>query len=120
VVDRVRFIHTHAFSFSPRPGTAAARWGDDFVRGPAVNERIEVLNERARQHSLEFRQQFLGEVVEVLVERQETDESVRHGRSERYFGVHFDGSTRQVETGDAIRLRVSRVTPQRTWGEVLR
>src|SRR5439155_12579287 len=36
VVDRVRFIHTHAFSFSPRPGTAAARWGDDCVRGPGV------------------------------------------------------------------------------------
>ena len=26
VVDHARFIHVHAFSFSPRPGTAAARW----------------------------------------------------------------------------------------------
>src|SRR5581483_9345929 len=38
VVDQARFIHTHAFSFSPRPGTAAARWSDDFVHGPVVNE----------------------------------------------------------------------------------
>jgi threonylcarbamoyladenosine tRNA methylthiotransferase MtaB len=34
VVDRVRFIHTHAFSYSPRPGTAAARWARDFAAGP--------------------------------------------------------------------------------------
>jgi threonylcarbamoyladenosine tRNA methylthiotransferase MtaB len=34
VVDRARFIHMHVFPFSPRPGTAAARWQSDFVRGP--------------------------------------------------------------------------------------
>ncbi|HSU66751.1 MAG TPA: radical SAM protein, partial [Tepidisphaeraceae bacterium] len=40
VVEHSRFIHVHAFPFSPRPGTAAARWKDQFVHGPAVNERI--------------------------------------------------------------------------------
>ena len=52
IVNRVRFIHTHAFSFSPRPGTAAARWQKDFVRGPIVNQRIDLLNELARQGEL--------------------------------------------------------------------
>jgi threonylcarbamoyladenosine tRNA methylthiotransferase MtaB len=121
VVDRVRFIHTHAFSFSPRPGTAAARWEDQFIRGPIVNDRIQILNERSREHSLEFRQQFLGETVEVLVERPDIDDEFHHGRSERYFDVHFPrlaaSLAKRVEVGDAVNLRITRVTSDRTWGE---
>jgi threonylcarbamoyladenosine tRNA methylthiotransferase MtaB len=125
VVDRARFIHTHAFSFSPRPGTAAARWQKDFVRGPVVNERIEMLNARARQHSLEFRQQFVGETVEVLVERQDEHENpdIHHGRCERYFDVHFTRLAaplaERVSPGSTVKLKVTRVTPMRTWGEII-
>jgi threonylcarbamoyladenosine tRNA methylthiotransferase MtaB len=124
VVDRVRFIRTHAFSFSPRPGTAAARWETDFVRGPVVNERIELLNQRAETHSLEFRKQFLGQTLEVLVERdlESADLGFHHGRCERYFDVHFPRLavpfTERVRVGDAIQLRITRVAPGRTFGEV--
>jgi threonylcarbamoyladenosine tRNA methylthiotransferase MtaB len=68
VVGRVGFIHVHAFSYSPRPGTAAARWTRDYVHGPVVNRRIERLLELSERQSLEFRRQFAGEEVEVLVE----------------------------------------------------
>ena len=117
VVDRVRFVHVHAFSYSPRPNTAAARWAKDFVRGPVVNERIDVLNERARRWSFEFRKQFAGETVELLVEGGSDDATTRHGRCERYFGVHFESTG--VQTGQLVRVRIDRVTPLRTWGTVV-
>jgi tRNA A37 methylthiotransferase MiaB len=82
-----------------------------------VNERIEVLNDRARQHGYAFRQQFEGETVELLVERDRVDTATRHGRCERYFGVHFESD--DVETGHLARVRIDRVTPQRTWGTVV-
>ena len=114
IVDRAKFIHIHAFSFSPRPGTAAARWTRDFVRGPVVNERIEILNARAQRYDLEFREQFFGERVEVLVERPQSESSLRHGRCERYFGVHFEDSSAQA--GDLVELQIDHVTPHRTIG----
>ena len=122
VVEHARFIHVHAFSFSPRPGTAAARRARDFVRGPVVNERIETLRRAAEAHSFDYRRQFLGETVEVLVERDDTDEGVdrgapRHGRCERYFDVHFDHPS--ARPGDFLRLRIDRVTPRRTYGTVV-
>lgn len=116
VVDRVKFVHIHAFSFSPRPGTAAARWTRDFIRGPVVNERIDVLKERARRWGFEFRKQFEGEPVELLVERGR-DETTRHGRCERYFDVYFESDS--VKTGQLVGVRVDRVTPARTWGTVV-
>jgi threonylcarbamoyladenosine tRNA methylthiotransferase MtaB len=114
IVHRAKFIHIHAFSFSPRPGTAAARWTKDFVRGPVVNQRIDHLTARGVANSHAFRKQFLGEIVELLVEQPEDSETLRHGRSERYFDVWFDDPG--VEVGDAVQVRIDRVTPTRTFG----
>jgi tRNA A37 methylthiotransferase MiaB len=121
-VDAAGFIHVHAFSYSPRPGTAAARWTRDAVRGPVVNARIDALRARAAVHSLVFRQQFIGQTVELLVEHEREDgpagagefAGLRHGRSERYFPVHFDDPA--ARPGDFVRVRVERVTPEGTTG----
>jgi threonylcarbamoyladenosine tRNA methylthiotransferase MtaB len=120
VVDRARFIHVHAFSYSPRAKTAAARWTGDFVRGPVVNERIELIQQRAVEHSLTFREQFVGETVEVMVER-ETGEvkdlaGYQHGRCERYFDVHFPSD--QVLTGKLLPIKIERVSHRRTVGSL--
>jgi threonylcarbamoyladenosine tRNA methylthiotransferase MtaB len=120
VVDRARFIHIHAFSYSPRPRTAAARWTRQCVRGPVVNQRIETLRQRAEQHSFAFRQQFLGGEVEVLTERPSASDTdiagYQHGRCERYFSVHFKSPR---SPGKLAKLRIDRVTPHRTLGTLL-
>jgi threonylcarbamoyladenosine tRNA methylthiotransferase MtaB len=117
VAQRARFIHIHAFPFSPRPGTAAARWKDKFVHGPIVGRRIGRLREMAEGFSHEFRAGFVGQTVELLVEGGESKiDDRRHGRCERYFDVHFDGP---AETGDLVTVRIDRVTPGRTFGTVL-
>jgi MiaB/RimO family radical SAM methylthiotransferase len=122
VVERVGFIHIHAFSYSPRPGTAAARWKKGQVGGVVVNERIALLKEMAVKNSLGFRRRLLGEVVEVLVERSSEAEmealaGYRHGRCERYFAVHFDAVG--LEPGTAARVRIDRVTATRTFGSLV-
>ncbi len=93
VVEQAGFLHIHAFSYSPRPGTAAARWTRQWVRGPVVNERIDRLGKMASDYSMEFRRQFIGAEVELLVENPSGEESAgtmegfQHGRCERYFPV---------------------------------
>jgi threonylcarbamoyladenosine tRNA methylthiotransferase MtaB len=120
VVDRARFIHIHAFPFSPRPGTAAARWQQKFVHGPVVGRRIDLLHQLADQFSYAFRRQFMGQNVQLLVERDGADSApaagirIRHGRCQRYFGVHFESA--DVATGDLVDVRIDRVTPERTLG----
>ncbi|HWE02575.1 MAG TPA: MiaB/RimO family radical SAM methylthiotransferase [Tepidisphaeraceae bacterium] len=122
-VDLVReagFIHVHAFPYSPRPGTAAARWTEQFIRGPVVNERIGVLREIAEGQSIAFRKSFIGQTVEVIAERDSDsvavngETSIRHGRCERYFAVHFSGS--EARPGDAVRVKIEQVDRERTAG----
>jgi threonylcarbamoyladenosine tRNA methylthiotransferase MtaB len=124
VVEHSQFIHIHAFPFSPRPGTAAARWDKDFVRGPIVGERMNQLARTARKHSHAFRGTFVNQMVELLVERGDayrSDENhgtkIRHGRCERYFGVEFESES--ASTGDLVKVRVDRVMEDRTIGTLI-
>jgi threonylcarbamoyladenosine tRNA methylthiotransferase MtaB len=118
ICQEAGFIHIHAFSFSPRPGTAAARWTKDFVRGPVVNERINALNVLAAEQSFAFRRSFLGQTVQILVESPNKSdrqgEYPWHGRTERYFPVHFQSEF--VRPGMLVDLRVEEVTADRTIG----
>ncbi len=71
----LQFAKAHVFRFSPRQGTPAARMRGqirDEVK-KARSERLLTLNE---QDVRRFREQFLGETVEVLIE------ACKHGRWE--------------------------------------
>lgn len=113
LVREAGFIHVHAFPFSPRAGTAAARWADQFVPRPLVAARGQALRNLSEAQSLAFRRQFIGETMEVIVEAGESN-GLRHGRCERYFSVHFpaDGA----RAGDLLHVTVEEVLPERTVG----
>lgn len=112
VVKAAGFIHVHAFPYSPRPGTAAARWTDQFIHGPVVGERLHWLQEISLDQSLLFRRQFLNQDVEIIIEQGQ----LRHGRCERYFDVWLDESA-TLTTGQVARVRITDVTAQRTFAK---
>jgi threonylcarbamoyladenosine tRNA methylthiotransferase MtaB len=120
IVNRARFIHIHAFPFSPRPGTAAARWHRDLVHGTVVAKRLAELSRLAARHSHQFRAGFVGQTVEVLTERNRAADSsqMRHGRCERYFDVRFQAPA--IGPGDLVTVRIERATPTETFGVVER
>jgi threonylcarbamoyladenosine tRNA methylthiotransferase MtaB len=86
----MQFAKAHIFRFSPRQGTAAAR-----MQGQIKDEIKKVRSERLLtlndQDVRRFRQQFLGEKVEVLLE------SCKYGRweglTDNYLRVEVDGLT---------------------------
>src|SRR6266852_164448 len=84
----LQFAKAHVFRFSPRQGTAAARMKGHIKEEvkKARSERLLQLNE---QDGRRFRQQFLGETVQVLIE------SYKHGRweglTDNYLRVELDG-----------------------------
>lgn len=71
----LEFAKSHVFRFSPRQGTAAAR-----MKGQVKEEVKKVRSERLlalnEEHSRLFRQRFLGETVQVLIEQ------AKHGQWE--------------------------------------
>ncbi|HVB23916.1 MAG TPA: tRNA (N(6)-L-threonylcarbamoyladenosine(37)-C(2))-methylthiotransferase MtaB [Ktedonobacteraceae bacterium] len=87
LAEELRFAKTHVFRFSARQGTAAARMKGHIKEEikKARSARLLSLNE---EHSRLFRQQFLGETTQVLLE------DCKHGRweglTDNYLRVELD------------------------------
>ncbi|HZR43442.1 MAG TPA: tRNA (N(6)-L-threonylcarbamoyladenosine(37)-C(2))-methylthiotransferase MtaB [Ktedonobacteraceae bacterium] len=68
LATELEFAKAHVFRFSPRQGTAAARMRGHIKEEikKARSQRLLTLND---EHNRLFRQQFLGETVQVLIEQ---------------------------------------------------
>ena len=79
------FAKMHVFSFSPRKGTAAANM-QGTVNNKVIKERSMILRNLNIELGRKYRQQFLGETAEILLENVNGRVC---GRSERYFMVYL-------------------------------
>ncbi|MCG3131946.1 MAG: Threonylcarbamoyladenosine tRNA methylthiotransferase MtaB [Phycisphaerae bacterium] len=125
VARQAGFCDIHAFPFSPRRQTPAARWSDRFVPSSVVDERLTRLAGLKSELSLAFRRRFLGQTERVIVESGSprldvvADESndLRRGRADRHFEVCFDSA--DARPSDVCHVRIDRVSPGRTHGTLL-
>ena len=103
----VAFAKMHVFPFSPRQGTAAAKMPDR-VSPQVVKERSQILRDLDRQLQYQFRNQFLGETAQVLIETANTPPS---GRAERYFMVRLTNSPLKPDNNQIIIVKIEKNTP---------
>ncbi|HNQ24529.1 MAG TPA: MiaB/RimO family radical SAM methylthiotransferase [Phycisphaerae bacterium] len=110
LAERAGFVKIHAFPFSPRAGTAAARRSPDFVDGTLVRTRMARLAELEASTSLAFRRQFVGRTERVLVERRierPGQPPVCVGHADRYFPVEFTAGA--LEPGAVVSVCIEHV-----------
>jgi threonylcarbamoyladenosine tRNA methylthiotransferase MtaB len=120
VARRVGFLHMHVFPFSPKAGTAAARWRDRHVPDPVVRRRVRTLIDLEEDPqdglAIRYRRRLRGRSVRVILEQPDRGEpGVMTGRCDHYALVHVNTSRPR---GTLVRVRISEVTASRTRGEV--
>jgi threonylcarbamoyladenosine tRNA methylthiotransferase MtaB len=102
LAKEVGFAKMHIFSFSPRKGTAAAIM-QGAVDNRVIKKRTEILRNLEVELGKAFRQQFVGETAEILVENNDGQVC---GRSERYFMVYLEKTTQKVERNEIVRTKL--------------
>jgi len=94
MAKELEFAKTHVFRFSPRQGTAAARMRGH-IKDEVKKARSQRLLDLNDEHSRLFRQQFLEETVEVLIEQ------YKHGNweglTDNYLRVEFEDLSNQTQ-----------------------
>jgi threonylcarbamoyladenosine tRNA methylthiotransferase MtaB len=98
----VGFAKMHIFSFSPRKGTPAANM-QDTVDNRVIKHRIRTLRDLGIELACKFRLQFLGESAMVLTENSNQQPC---GRSERYFMVYLEKSSKELQTNEIIKVKL--------------
>jgi len=110
VVRAARYDSAYTFVYSPRPGTEAAEWTDQFVPADVVAERMTRLTALVEEHALASSESQLDTVQELLVEGpSKRDASVWSGRTRRNELVHFAGDG--VGPGGFARVRITKAAP---------
>ncbi len=113
-VSRMGFSSAHVFTYSPRPGTAAARLPDQVHPRVARQRSIELREEIARSQ-LDFLQRYLGKTLTVLWERS----TPSSGGQWEHVGLS-DNYLRVIATAPSNKQnQLSRVIPQRIDGITL-
>jgi len=106
--------YLHVFAWSPRPGTPAATYPGR-VHGTQVRARSKELRGLADRLGYRFRSRFQGRYLDAVVLAPREDGRLR-ALSGNFIEVALDpGSAKRRE---AVRVRVSRVTPDDTFGHV--
>ncbi|MBF0497798.1 MAG: tRNA (N(6)-L-threonylcarbamoyladenosine(37)-C(2))-methylthiotransferase MtaB [Deltaproteobacteria bacterium] len=87
LISSFPIAYLHVFPFSPRPGTAAAKFGGR-VTGQVAADRAERLRQLGLAKRLEFYTRHIGQVVAVLVESKPDPETgLLHGFASNYLPV---------------------------------
>jgi threonylcarbamoyladenosine tRNA methylthiotransferase MtaB len=96
------FSKMHIFPFSVRMGTPAAKLKGRVAPG-VIKERAEILRKLSDELGRKFREQFIGETCEVLLENTEP----LSGRCERYFEVEIkSGTTDCADYTDSLATEI--------------
>ncbi len=103
----------HVFSYSARPGTAAASWHQ--VHDRLKKERAALLRRLSRTKNEDFRRNFLGEECEaVVVKKGETQDEVL---TSNYFRVCVPSSLYSEK--NEVKVLITQVDERETRGEVV-
>ena len=99
----LRFSVAFIFAYSARKGTPAKRWKDD-VPEEVKQERLQRLMDIQNEIGNEERQDFLGQTVEVLVERWNRDGKTLRGRTRCWKKVVFEGEESMIGTLHDVKI----------------
>ncbi|MDH5762852.1 MAG: tRNA (N6-isopentenyl adenosine(37)-C2)-methylthiotransferase MiaB [Nitrospinota bacterium] len=109
LMEQVGFGSSYMFAYSPRPNTPALEMADD-IPHEEKQERLQETIQLQNRLTEEKGRAFLGQEVEVLIERKTTRKGMSFkGRNPHYWSVVFKGGEDRLKPGDLARVRVEEV-----------
>ncbi|WP_440643824.1 tRNA (N6-isopentenyl adenosine(37)-C2)-methylthiotransferase MiaB [Candidatus Pelagibacter sp. HIMB123] len=115
LIERIKFINSYSFIFSPRPGTVAENL--NLIEKKISIERLEKIQTILFKNQIEMNKSLEGKVIDVLVENLTDDKSKAFGRSEYMTSVIFNGKKNDI--GKIVQVRIKDSNRNTLFGEVI-
>ncbi|MNZ78262.1 Threonylcarbamoyladenosine tRNA methylthiotransferase MtaB [compost metagenome] len=119
-MEELKFAEMHVFPYSKRTGTPAARM-DDQVDEEVKNERVHKLIDLSEKMQLEYAKQYVGQVLEVIPERDykgAPGTGLISGYTDNYIQVVFDGTEALI--GKLCRVKITEAGVNESRGKLVR
>ena len=103
LIEKISFINSYSFIYSPRPGTVAANL--KLVDKKKSKERLQIIQKKLSANQINKNKSLEGKILNVLVENKMKDGIKLFGRTEYMTSVIFDGSTDCI--GKVVQIEIT-------------
>ena len=104
LLNKIKFINSFSFIFSPRPGTTAAKL--EIIDKDKLKNRLITIQEKLFNNQIELNRSLENKSVEVLVENKLENENKYFGRNKFLNSVIFQADDSYI--GKLIKVNVER------------
>ena len=115
LINKIKFINSFSFIFSPRPGTVAADL--ELIDKKISMERLEIIQNQLFENQTNMNKSLENKTINVLVENLTDDKTQVFGRSEYMTSVIFNGKKEDI--GKILPVRIIKSNRSTLFGEVI-
>ncbi len=115
LIDKIRFINSYSFIFSPRPGTPAENL--NLIEKKISIKRLEKIQNLLFENQIQMNKSLEKNVINVLVENLTDDKTKTFGRSEYMTPVIFNGNKSDI--GKVVQVRINKSNRTTLFGEIV-
>ena len=113
IVQRIKFINSYSFIFSPRPGTVAANL--EVIDKKISLERLEKLQKELSKNQINMNKDLESKILNVLVENMTKDKKKFFGRTEYMTSVIFNAKREDI--GKIVSVKIKSSNKNTLFGE---
>ena len=115
LIQKIKFINSFSFIFSPRPGTVAADL--KLIDKKISIERLEGIQNLLFENQTNMNKSLVNKTINVLVENLTDDKTQVFGRSEYMTSVIFNGKKEDI--GKVMSVKINRSNRSTLFGELI-
>ena len=114
LLDKVNFINSFSFIFSPRPGTTASNY--ELIDNEICKERLITIQKKLFNNQIQINKSMEKQSVEVLVENKLKNQNKFFGRNKYLSSVIFDGSEDII--GKLVEVKIENSNQNSLFGKL--
>jgi len=115
LIDKIKFINSYSFIFSPRPGTVASKL--ELINQDISKERLKIMQKKLFDIQKFKNKSFENKIIDVLVENKLKDQNKFFGRNKYMSSVIFDGSQKNI--GKIAKIKIESSNQNNLFGKIL-
>ncbi len=114
LINKIKFINSFSFIFSPRPGTRSSKL--EMIDKNTAKERLKLIQEKLFYNQIKKNKSFENTVVDVLVENKMEKQNKFFGRNKYISPVIFDGIDENI--GKIVKVKIENSNQNSLFGSL--
>ena len=116
LLEKIRFVNSFSFIFSPRPGTTAANL--KIIDKEVAKKRLIIIQQKLFKNQKELNKSMENKNIEVLVENKMSDQNKLFGRNKYLSSVIFEGHESNI--GNMVDVKIINSNQNTLFGEIVK